>query len=100
MKLLGSPISYFGQQHIWDVQRWQSPTPNLTFRDAASIYIGTYLAAAGVPEAMGQEIQNDYAFLNSKFSGQVMSPAYTYLPVLNVNNVHIGYGLVNSGAVH
>jgi hypothetical protein len=93
-------IAYFGQQNIWDVQRWQSPVPNLTFRDAASIYIGTHLAAAGVPENMAQEIQNDYAFLNSRFPGAVMSSTYTSLPVLNVNNVDIGYSLVNAGRVH
>jgi hypothetical protein len=94
------PIANLGQGHVWDVQRFQG-TSLPQFTPAASIYIGIYGAAAGIPEQMMQEIRNDYAFVSSKWSsGTVMNSTYTSLPNVNVDNVHIGYQLVLDGQVH
>ena len=100
LSLATSPLANFGQGHVWDVQRYQGTT-NLAFRDAASIYIGIYGAAAGIPLPMMQSIQNDYAFYKSKFApGTTMDTTYGSLPAINVTNVQIGYQLVEKGLIH
>ncbi len=98
--LIASPIVNFGQGRVWDAQRYDG-THFASFVSGASILIGIYGAAAGIPESMMQGIQNDYAFLHSRFApGTVMDSTYRYLPATNVENVHIGYELVTSGQLH
>ena len=43
---------------------------------------------------MIQDLQDDYATLNSQFSNQKMDDTYRALPEINVRNVNIGYDLV------
>ena len=94
ISLRNTPLRRFGQQGLWDVQRHHSKAIMPEFREAASIYIGIYAAAAGIPRDMIQEIQDDYASLNSQFSNQKMDGTYRALPEVNVGNVNIGYNLV------
>ena len=94
MKLRHLPISRFGQQAEWDAQRCNSPGSMEQFRSAASIYIGIYAAAAGIPRDMIQDIQNDYAALYSDFGNQPRDQTYHHLAKANVENVDLGYNLV------
>ncbi len=99
MKLQHLPISRFGQQAPWDAQRYHSPKVIDEFRSAASICIGIYAAAAGIPRDMIQDIQNDYAALYSDFEGQKTNETYHHLADVNVKNVDIGYDLVSDRKV-
>ncbi len=94
--LIKSPLRRFGQRALWDAQRYKLEKAMPEFRDAASIYIGIYAAAAGIPLDMIQEIQDDYATFNSRFSNEKMDDNYRGLPERNVRNVDIGYGLVQN----
>lgn len=66
LSLRESPLANFATGHIWDVQREHGRFHD-EYRDAATIYIGIYAAAAGIPESLMQQLQNTYAFGRSHF---------------------------------
>lgn len=91
----------FGQGGPWDVQRVGSdklPTP--AFVDYATIGIGLYGAAAGIPPNEMLTYENWYAGLNSHFDEKVeRDSTYTNLPKRNVDNTKLGYHLYESGRI-
>jgi hypothetical protein len=60
----------FRQYGTWDLQRNPENTPELV--DGATIAIGLYGAAAGIPEDDLLKIQNQYANNHSTFKGAIM----------------------------
>jgi hypothetical protein len=91
----------FGQGQPWDIQRVGSdrlPTP--AFIDYATVGIGLYGAAAGIPVGEILSYQNTYAGLFSRFApNTVYDSTYTNLPARNVFNTNRGYELYNSGRI-
>jgi hypothetical protein len=70
------------------------------YRDYATIAIGLYMAAAGVPIDMALQIENEYARWRSHFDrDEQMDSVYTSLPTRNVRNTQIGYELYQSGRI-
>ena len=79
----------------WDLQR--NPTYDDSLRDGATIAIGLFGAAAGIPEEMLLKIEDHYAAKNSNFAAKdTRDDTYTHLPRRNVLNTHIGYELYRS----
>jgi hypothetical protein len=90
-------LRQFGQGAIWDAQRIQGQAVG-EYRDYATIAIGLFAAAAGLPIQIALQIQNVYASGNSNFDpSEQMDEVYTALPKRNVRNTEIGYELYNSG---
>jgi len=91
----------FGQGKAWDVQRVgsdQLPTP--AFIDYATVGIGLYGAAAGIPAGEILTYQNWYAGTYSHFAPDtVYDTTYTHLPARNVFNTNLGYQLYQSGRI-
>jgi hypothetical protein len=79
--------------HDWDLQR--NPKFNEALRDGATIAIGLYAAAAGIPESALLTMQNTYAGIYSSFN-EPMDETYGNLAKRNVENTHIGYELYRS----
>jgi hypothetical protein len=90
-------LRQFGQGAIWDAQRIQGQAVD-EYRDYATIAIGLFAAAAGLPIQIALQIQNVYAYLSSKFDEQ-MDEVYTNLPKRNVRDTEIGYELYESGRI-
>jgi len=69
--------------------------------DYATVGIGLYSAAAGVPLEQTLATENTYAALvHSRYiHGEEMDDTYTFLPKRNVGNTKIGYDLYNSGRI-
>lgn len=90
-------LRQFGQGGIWDAQRIQGQAVD-EYRDYATIAIGLFAAAAGLPIQIALQIENVYAYLSSNFDEQ-MDEVYTNLPRRNVRNTEIGYELYQSGRI-
>jgi hypothetical protein len=88
-----SDLLKFRIGHDWDLQR--NPNFNESLRDGATIAIGLYAAAAGIPEGELLTMQNTYAGLYSSFK-ETMDETYKNLAKRNVENTHIGYKLYRS----
>lgn len=87
-------LSNFRQNGIWDIQRVgfdKLPTP--AFVDVATVAIGLYSAAAGIPLSVLLWVENQYAKYNSNFGDAKMDDTYNYLPARNVWNTKLGYEL-------
>jgi len=96
---LGDELLRFGQGGPWDAQRIQGQVVS-DYRDYATIAIGLYMAAAGVPIQFALSLENGYAFLHSNFDPmEPKDEVYTYLPKRNVRNTEIGYELYESGRI-
>ena len=68
--------------------------------DYATISIGLYTAATGIPLEKSLEMQNNYARDHSQYDKNiVMDDTYKSLPKRNVANTRIGYDLYNSGRI-
>jgi RHS repeat-associated protein len=90
----------FRQNGKFDFQR-ENGVFHPEFRDFATIAIGVYNSAAGVPINSTLRIENTYAGLFSKFSPRdPMSKSFTNLPARNVYNTAIGYTLNIANGVH
>ena len=89
----------FRHNHAWDLQRRIGDNvPKLV--DGATVAIGLYGAAAGIPEDVLLAIQDRCAQIRSHFpEGTVMDERYPHLPKRNVENTHIGYELYQSGRI-
>lgn len=86
-------LSNFRQGGAWDLQRLGGSFDR-RFVDAATIGIGVYAAAAGIPFKDLMNIQSDFGKRKSSWGQDVkMSDSYPNLPERNVNNTIIGYGL-------
>jgi hypothetical protein len=96
---LGAQLAKFGHGGPWDAQRVQGQFVD-EYRDYATIAIGLYMAASGVPIDMALQIENEYARWRSRFdSDEQMDSVYTSLPTRNVRNTQIGYELYQSGRI-
>ncbi len=92
-------LSNFSRGGPWDVQRTGPGTRVMPeFIDVATVNIGLYGAAAGIPEGRLLGIENRYA-RDSRFGNVPMDPQYTNLPLRNVWNTRLGYQLYNSQRV-
>lgn len=92
-------LRQFGQGAVWDAQRVQGQAVG-EYRDYATIAIGLFAAAAGLPIQIALQIENVYAFFRSKFDpDEQKDDVYTNLPERNVRNTGIGYELYESGRV-
>lgn len=96
---LAAQLAKFGHGGPWDAQRVQGQFLE-DYRDYATIAIGLYMAAAGVPIDMALWIENEYARWRSHFDrDEQMDSVYTSLPTRNVRNTQIGYELYQSGRI-
>jgi len=95
--LTGAELTNFGRGNSWDLQRLNGSF-DARFVDSATILIGMYSAAAGVPRSVILNIENVVAGGSHYAEGTPMDSTYTNLPVRNVTNTDIGMGLVRSGA--
>ena len=92
-----SDLANFRRYGKWDLQRL-SGNFDSRFIDSATILIGMYAAAAGLPRDQILSIENKVAIGSSYAKGTVFDSTYTHLPVRNVTNTDIGMRLVQSGA--
>ncbi len=100
--------SAFRQGGEWDAQRLNTPwydwvrgvyTFEDRFIDYATILIGIYFAGAGQPISDCLTMQNNVAKHTTYSPWIRKDQAYTSLPVRNVANTNIGFGLVNLGRI-
>ncbi|MCK1383311.1 RHS repeat-associated core domain-containing protein [Bradyrhizobium sp. 21] len=94
-------LGKFGQGKSWDVQRVDTdrlPTP--AFIDYATVGIGLFAAAAGIPEPTLLSVENNYAWAKSNFGNVQMDATYKSLPARNVFNTKLGYQLFQSGRIN
>ena len=95
--VVAADLFNFGHSFGWDLQRDHGE--NITeLVDGATVVLGLYGAAAGIPEDALLGIQNTYAWCFSKFKKDVeMDKRWGSLPTRNVVNTHIGYELYRLG---
>ena len=91
----------FREGAAWDVQRVGSdPQSTPAFIDYATVGIGLYGAAAGIPAGESLTYQNWYASWFSRFNPNTQyDSVYTHLPATNVVNTYTGYRLYQSGLI-
>jgi hypothetical protein len=91
-------LSRFNRWKDWDAQRIGKKN-HPEFVDYATIAIGLYAAANGIPKWQTLWME-DWIARNSVYKGgTVMDKTYTHLPVLNVKNTDLGYELYQSGRI-
>jgi hypothetical protein len=91
-------LCHFDRWHPWDAQRINH-TYHPEFVDYATVAIGLYAAANGIPEKDILTIEN-YAARDSHFDPQVkMDTTYTHLPTRNIENTDRGYWLYQHGRI-
>ncbi|MFI4987221.1 MAG: hypothetical protein ACHQF3_07255 [Alphaproteobacteria bacterium] len=89
----------FQQGGAWDAQRIEGRNMH-EFVAYATLAIGLYGAAAGIPMDVMLEIENLYARFSSRFGEKVeKDKVYTRLPETNVENTKLGYELFESGRI-
>ena len=88
--------SNFRRGGAWDAQRLGGGKFHDEYIDYATILIGIYFAGAGRPRAECLKTQNDIAGSGQYAAWIKKDPTYTSLPLRNVANTDIGYGLVNT----
>jgi len=92
-------LSNFRQGGAWDAQRAGGQN-HPDFINDATINIGLYGAAAGIPQDLMLRVENEYAAEHSHFPTVTkMDPEYTHLPKTNVQNTQLGYQLYESGRI-
>ncbi len=93
-----SELSKFNRGHIWDAQRLEHEF-HPEFVDYATVLIGLYAAANGIPESLILSVENFIAF-GSKYEKDIIyDNKYKNLPERNVKNTDKGYYLYNSGKI-
>jgi hypothetical protein len=85
-------LCHFDRGHPWDAQRINH-TYHREFVNYATVAIGLYAAANGIPEKDILTAQNLRAFDSHYASDVKMDGTYTNLPATNVENTHLGYWL-------
>lgn len=89
-------LSNFRQTHAWDAQRVGGKYHE-KYREYATVAIGLYGAAAGIPEPEILRLQDEYARFFSHFGPNTeFDNVYAHLPADNVQNTHLGYDLYQS----
>jgi hypothetical protein len=97
--MVAARASQFGQGGPWDAQRVDGHFVD-EYRDYATIALGLYMAAAGVPMQIALLVQDTYAWGNSTFDPkEKMDAIYRNLPVRNIRNTELGYELYRSGRI-
>jgi hypothetical protein len=92
-------LSHFGWWGAWDAQRVGGRNRK-KYVDYATVAIGLYAAAAGIPRSTILSIEDAAALVRSHFAADtVYDPVYTHLPEDNVRNTDKGYELYRSGAI-
>jgi hypothetical protein len=92
-------LAKFKQGGPWDAQRIGGKF-HPEFVDYATVLIGLYAGATGMPKAGILTVENDYAAVLSKYPpATVMDGTYTHLPARNVANTTTGYALLSSGRI-
>lgn len=86
----------FSRWASWDAQRVGSVYHD-EYRDYATIAIGLYAAAAGIPKAVTLEVENIIAVTSRFRKDEEFDNEYTHLPSRNRRNTDIGYKLFDSG---
>ena len=97
LALLTDRLSRFRQNGAWDAERYHGQYVD-DYSDYATMAIGLYMAAAGVPLQLSLASQAAYAVMNSNHEGP-KHWFYTSLPLRNVRNTEIGYELYQSGRI-
>lgn len=82
----------------WDAQRMDGEFFD-EWVDYATVAIGLYAAAAGMPLDGILRIQDEYARWFSDFKDAKRDPVYRHLRVDNVRNTRLGYELYHSGRI-
>lgn len=95
---IAAELLLFRQGRAWDLQRLDGHN-HPEFRDIASVVIGLYGAAAGIPPNLSLELQDQYARWFSIFGNSERDPVYTHLAKRNVFNTRLGYELYRSHRV-
>jgi hypothetical protein len=85
-------LCHFDRWYPWDAQRINH-TFHPEFVDYATVAIGLYAAASGIPEDEILTVQNIRARDSHFDPGQKMDDTYTHLRTANVENTHRGYEL-------
>ena len=95
-----SDLGKFSRGGSWDLQTQsslRSPGENFEQRyiDAATVAIGVHAAAAGIPlnVSLGMQNINAGSYRNSYTDKFPLSDDFTRLPLRNIQNTKIGYGL-------
>lgn len=95
---IATSLPNFQQGAPWDAQRVSGIVVR-QYVDYATVAIGLYGAAAGMPIDRILTIQNEYAHDHPRPPGQEMDETYRFLPKRNVANTRLGYDLYNSGRI-
>jgi len=94
LNFLAADMKSFGQKGPWDIQRLGTGEVDQKYVDYATVAIGLYGGAAGMPRDYALSISNVYARFNSNFGKDaVMSRVFGSLPQRNVFNTDLGYEL-------
>jgi hypothetical protein len=91
-------LSHFNRGGAWDAQR-VGGSFHPEFVDYATVAVGLYAAANGIPRREILNIQ-DWRARDSKCAlGKEMDATFTHLPSVNVSNTDLGYQLYQSGRI-
>ena len=90
-------ISQFGHNGPWDAERFHGKYVD-DYADYATIAIGLYMAAAGVPFQLSLLSQNIYAARHSTHN-EPTDRLYRWLSQRDIRNTQIGYELYRSGRI-
>jgi hypothetical protein len=91
-------LSHFDRAAAWDAQR-VGGSYHPEFVDYATVAIGLYAAANGIPRNEILEIQNQIARRSHYDPNTEMDKTYTHLPTRNIKNTDLGYHLYQSGRI-
>ncbi len=92
LTLLALDLARFRQGGSWDAQRHGGRFVG-EWVDYATVAIGLYAAAAGMPLDWILRIQDEYAKRYSNFGNVPMDAVWTHLPERNVRNTRMGYDM-------
>jgi hypothetical protein len=95
---IATSLPNFQQGAPWDARRVNGIVVR-QYVDYATVAIGLYGAAAGIPIDRILTIQNQYAHDHPRPPGQETDETYRFLPKRNVANTRLGYDLYNSGRI-
>jgi hypothetical protein len=91
-------LSHFNRGGAWDAQR-VGGSFHTEFVDYATVAIGLYAAADGIPRDEIPEIENRVARDSHYDRDKQMDKTYTHLPKVNVENTDLGIQLYQTGRI-
>jgi len=98
LEYYGSELSKFWRGGSWDAQRIGGSF-HPEFVDYATVAIGLYAAANGIPRDQILSIQDIVARTSKYPYGTEMDQTYIHLPKRNIRNTDLGYLLYQSGRI-